>query len=553
MAKTCRAHRFDGAAGRLDTESTVNEIEAPAGSLRTADLLGALSLAADLSVGLPAEHAVRSCYIGMRLADQLCLPPDQRADVYYAHLLMDVGCTAWTSQLAGSILSDDIEARRELVFSPDPNNPFAMLGWLAAHMAPDAPALTRMRRGLNFALHGRAFAREGFRNTCEVAYRFAERLGMSAAVQEALLSVFEQWDGGGPHSLRGEVIPLTSRIVYATSFIEVFHSGGGLAAAIGVVRQRRGKAFDPAVADAFLSLCERPAFREELERESVWTLVLAMEPPSPYRYLTAERLEDIALAFADFADLKSSYSAGHSRRVADLAERMARRMGLPGEEVTTIRRAGFMHDVGLVAVPSFTLDKPQAELTQIEWERLRLHPYHAERILSRVPALQSVAPLVAAHHERPDGRGFYRGLAGSQIPLGARIIAAADSFDELTHDVADRAALDPATALRRLRAESGSGLCADSLGALARELSADGAVPMSGAQHGRPRWPAGLSDREVEILRLLARGLSRRQVAETLFLSEHTVRHHLEHIYDKLGVSTRVAAALFAIEHGLLS
>src|SRR5215472_8569380 len=210
-----RSPRFDGAAGRLNTESAVNETEAPAGSLRTADLLCALSLAADLAVGLPAEHAVRSCYIGMRIAEHLGLPPDQRADVYYAHLLMDVGCTAWTSQLAGSILSDDIEARQQLVFSSDPNNPFAMLGWLAAYMAPDAPALTRVKRGLNFALHGRAFARYGFRNTCEVAHRFAERLGMSA-VQEALLSVFEQWDGGGPHELRGELIPLTSRIVYST-------------------------------------------------------------------------------------------------------------------------------------------------------------------------------------------------------------------------------------------------------------------------------------------------------------------------------------------------
>jgi HD domain len=238
----------------------VNETEASSGRLRTADVLETLSLASDLAVGLPAEHAVRSCYIGMHIADQLGLPPDQRADVYYAHLLMDVGCTAWTSQLAGAILSDDIEARRQLVFSPDPNNPFAMLGWLATHMAPDASKLTRMKRGLDFTLRGRAFAREGFRNTCEVAHRFAARLGMSEAVQEALLSVFEQWDGSGPHTLSGERIPVTSRIVYATGFIEVFHRSGGRATAIRLARQRRGKAFDPAVTDAFLSLSERAAF-----------------------------------------------------------------------------------------------------------------------------------------------------------------------------------------------------------------------------------------------------------------------------------------------------
>jgi DNA-binding NarL/FixJ family response regulator len=193
----------------------------------------------------------------------------------------------------------------------------------------------------------------------------------------------------------------------------------------------------------------------------------------------------------------------------------------------------------------------------VEWERLRLHPYHAERILSRVPSLEPLVPLVAAHHERPDGRGYYRSLSESQIPLGARIIAVADSFDELTQNAPDRPALAAADAFRQLSAESGSGLSADVLDALGRELGADRGVAAPGAAAGarkapRSSWPAGLSDREVEILRLLARGLSRRQLAGQLVLSEHTVRHHLEHIYTKLGVSTRVGATLFAIEHDLL-
>jgi HD-GYP domain-containing protein (c-di-GMP phosphodiesterase class II)/DNA-binding CsgD family transcriptional regulator len=532
--------------------------EPPASQLRTADLLGALSLAADLAVGLPAEHAVRACYIGMRLAGPLGVPAAQLADVYYAHLLMDIGCTAWTSQLAGSILSDDIEARRRLVFAPDPQSPLAMLGWLAEYMAPAEPPLARVTRGVRFALHGRAFAREGFRNTCEVAHRFAQRLGMSEAVQRALLSVFEQWDGGGPHARRGEEIPLTARVVYATSFLEAFHSLGGREAAVRVARQRRGKAFDPAVADAFLALGAQPGFWEVLEQESLWATVLALEPPSPHRYLPDARLEDVALAFADFADLKSAYAAGHSRRVGDLAERLARRLALPERDVRTVRRAALVHDIGLVAVPSFTLDKPRPRLTPVEWERLRLHPYHAERILSRVPSLAPLAPLVAAHHERPDGRGYYRGLSGTQIPLGARIIAVADCFDELTRDTPDRPALAAAEALARLDTEAGSGLSADVLDALGRELGAEGRARASasggpGAQKGfRTRWPAGLSDREVEVLRLLARGLSRRELAGRLVLSEHTVRHHLEHIYAKLGVSTRVGATLFAIEHDLL-
>jgi HD-GYP domain-containing protein (c-di-GMP phosphodiesterase class II)/DNA-binding CsgD family transcriptional regulator len=511
-----------------------------------------LSLAADLAVGLPEGHAVRSCYLGMRLAEQLRLSPDQRASLYYAELLMDAGCTAWTSQFAAAILGDEIVARREFVFYLDQDNPIDVARWLKDYVAVGAPAHVRARRILDRALHGRASAREGFRNTCEVAQLFARRMGMPEEVQAALLSVFEQWDGSGPQRKRGELIPITSRIVYATSFLEAFHHLGGRVAAIGLARRRRGTAFDPSVVDAFLDLARHDAFWDGLEQESVWTTVLSMEPPSPYRYLGEERLDDVALAFADFADLKSAYSVGHSRQVAELAERVARQLRRPADEVTAICRAALLHDVGLVTVPSFTLDKPREKLTAAEWERLRLHPYQAERILSHVPPLELLGPLVAAHHERPDGHGYYRGLAGAQIPLGARVIAVADPFDELSRGTPGHPALDPDAALQRMRGEAGSSLCPDSFQALAQELRGDGLASPGGRRSPPREWPAGLTDREVEILRLLATGLSRRQVADRLVLSEHTVRHHLEHIYDKVGVGTRVAATLFAVEHDLL-
>jgi HD-GYP domain-containing protein (c-di-GMP phosphodiesterase class II) len=521
----------------------------PPGYLRTADLLAALSLASDLAVGLPAEHAVRSCYIAMHVADQMQLPADQRVDVYYAELLMDAGCTAWTSQLAGVILSDEIAARREFVFQRDARNPLDVFGWLREHVASGAPVPRRMRYGLQFALQGREFVREGFRNTCEVAQRFAQRLGMSEPVQDALLSVFEQWDGSGPAGRRGEAIPLTSRIVYATSFFEALHQFGGPDAALDLARRKRGTAFDPIVVDAFVAVTQKPGFWAELEQESLWSTVLALEPNSPRQFVRAEQLDDVALAFADFADLKSMFSAGHSRRVGDLAHAVARRLGLADSQAKTIRQAALMHDVGLAAVPSFTLDKPRDKLSQAEQELLRLHPYHAERIFARVAALDPVVPLVASHHERMDGQGYYRRLAGEQIPVGARIIAAADTFDELTHATPDHEALEPELALARLQDEAGRAFWPDAVSALAQELGAAGpAQPKrrSGLQ------PAGLTEREVEILRMLARGMSRRQIADALVLSQHTVRHHLEHIYAKVGVGTRVAAALFAVEHDLI-
>ncbi len=528
--------------------------QAPAGQIRTADLLGALSLAADLAVGLPEEHAVRACYIGMRLAERLGLSADERCALYYAELLMDAGCTAWTGQLAAAILTDEIAARRELVFFRDDRNPLDLLGWLMKYVGAEAPAPQRAKHVLDRALHGRASQREAFRNTCEVAQRFAGRLGMPVEVQRALLSVFEQWDGHGPNGARGEQIPIVSRIVYATSFIEAFHRMGGRAAALRLARRKRGNAFDPAVVAAFLALARDAAFWAGLEQETVWPAVLALEPDSPSRTVAPDQLEEVALAFADFADLKSAYSAGHSRRTAALAESMAAQLRLSEEERAAIRLAALMHDLGLVTVPSFTLQKPEAQRSAVERERLRLHPYHAERILAGVPALAAAVPLIAAHHERFDGHGYYRGLAGTQIPLGARMIAVADRFDELTHDAPDHPALDPDAALRRLHADAGSGLCPRSLGALDRVLERDRhGVTLPVAPRKRAgAWPAGLSDREVEILRLLARGASRREIAGRLVLSEHTVRHHLEHIYTKIDVSTRVAAVLFAVEHGLL-
>jgi HD-GYP domain-containing protein (c-di-GMP phosphodiesterase class II)/DNA-binding CsgD family transcriptional regulator len=375
---------------------------------------------------------------------------------------------------------------------------------------------------------------------------------MPDAVQTALLSVFEQWDGGGPNGELGDMVPLISRIVYTTSFLEAFYHIGGRAAVIRLAQQRRGRAFDPSIVDAFLSVASDETFWEDFEQESVWTSVLSMEPPSPYRYIEKEKLEDVALSFADFADLKSRYSAGHSRRVGDLAERVAGRMQLTTAEVVIIRQAALMHDLGLVAVPSFTLQKPHEQLTQIEREQLRLHPYYAERILSRVPALAPVVPLIAAHHERLDGRGYYRGLSGPQIPLGARIIAVTDRFDELTHDTPDHLAIDPDRALKQMSEEVGHALCPDAFEALAQELDADRSALFSKRPKRASGWPAGLSDREVEILGMLAKGLSRREMAKQLILSEHTVRHHLEHIYTKVGVSTRVGATLFAVEHDLL-
>ncbi len=523
----------------------------PPNEVRMADLLGALSLAADLGVGLSAEHAARSCYIGLQIAVELGLNSEEYADLYYAALLMDAGCTAFTSQLGAYILGEEISARRDLYFHTDVGNPLAVMGWLVRYMAAGQPFPVRASRSVDFVLHGKDRMREGFRNTCDAACRLAGRLGMSSRVQNALRSIFEQWDGGGmPLGLRGEAIPLISRIVYVTGFLEVFHRLGGRETMLGLARVRRGKSFDPRVVDAFEAASARPGFWETLDRESIWETVLALEPESPRRFISAERVADLAFSFADFTDLKAPHLVGHSRRVAEIGRRLGERLRLPAATVSTLHLAGLLHDLGLVTLPSFVLGKAENTLSPAEREMFELHPHHGQRIVARIPAFDAVAELVAAHHERMDGRGFPRGLAGAQIPVGARLIAVADRFDDLTHGAPGREPLEPAAALRVMRDEVGGSLWAEAFEGLCEDVREPGVASPRMRRRG---WPSGLTDREVEVLRLLTRGLSRREMAAALVVSESTVRAHLEHIYAKIDVSSRAAATLFAVEHDLLA
>jgi HD-GYP domain-containing protein (c-di-GMP phosphodiesterase class II) len=190
------------------------------------------------------------------------------------------------------------------------------------------------------------------------------------------------------HTRRGD----STDVAYCVcdELLRTLHQFGGPEAALELARRKRGTAFDPAVVDSVGAVSQRPGFWAELEQESLWTTVLALEPRSPRQFLRQEQLEDVALAIADFADLKSPFSAGDSRRVGDLAQAIARRLGLSDNQVNTIRQAALMHDVGLAAVPSYTLVRPRDKLSQSEQEILRLHPYHAERIFARVAAFDPV-------------------------------------------------------------------------------------------------------------------------------------------------------------------
>jgi HD-GYP domain-containing protein (c-di-GMP phosphodiesterase class II) len=511
-----------------------------------AQVLCAFAYASDLAFGLQLEDSMRSCYLALRIAQQMNLPEDECSAAYYTALLKDAGCTSWTTELATAWQTNEIVARRELLIFSNPQDKKLFLSWMRKFVAADQPTLRKLGRYCSVLTTSRGFFTEGFATTASIAARIASRLGMPDGVENAMLHMFEQWDGGGaPLGLSGDAIPTISRIVLPTFSLVPFHRVGGREAALKVAQEFSGRAFDPDVISAFQTLATKESFWNELEAEDIRDRVLELEPKSSWQVVGEERIDDAALAFADFIDLKSRFKAAHSRRVGAVAEQLARMMNCAAEAVVQIRRAGLMHDLGVVAVPSYTLDRPWRQLSESERDEYRLYPYHGERILKRVPRLAPLAEMVGTHQERSDGSGYYRGLAGENISLGARIIAVADRLDELTHDSPGITALTVPEAIEVLSKEP---LDQDVLSALRRSLG-----QKTTSSSPAPQRPASLTEREVEVLSLMTQGLTRREIGRRLSITENTVRNHLDHIYDKTGTSNRVSATMFAMENGILA
>ncbi len=519
--------------------------QAPA-RLTMGQLLCAFAYASDLAFGLQLEDSIRSCYFAFRLAQQLGLSDEECTAAFYAALLKDAGCTSWTTELATAWQTDEITARRDLYIFSDPQNPKDFMSWMRHYVANERGPLTKLSRYVNVLTTSKGFFAEGFTTTSTIACRIADRLGMEGLVTQSLLSMFEQWNGSGaPAGISGAAIPVVARVVLPTFFLVPVHRVSGREAAVEAVRAFSGRSFDPEVVGAVEALAADESFWQDLESDNIRDIVLELEPASGI-FVGEDRVDDVALAFADFIDLKSRHAAAHSRRVGAVSEQLARVMHCAEPAIVQIRRAGLMHDLGLVAVPSYTLDRPWRELSESERDAYRLHPYHGERILKRVPVFEAIAEMVGTHQERADGTGYYRGLNGANISLGARIIAVADRLDELTHDEPGAPAVSVSEALDVLEKES---FDKDVLTALRRTLGEkDPSTPAS-----TPRRPASLTDREIEVLSLMTQGLTRREIGQRLTISENTVRNHLDHIYDKTGTSNRVSATMFAMENGILS
>jgi HD-GYP domain-containing protein (c-di-GMP phosphodiesterase class II) len=508
------------------------------GELRLADLLAALSLTTDLAMGQAPEKAIRATVVATELARHLGVPESDVADVYYATLLKHLGCTAPSHEEVQVFGPEDLEAR-PVAERTDVASRREMLE--SARTIGRGAGLARPRYLARALVSGKEATASILRAVCEVAAQMAERLDLGPAVGHALYESLERWDGrGAPRGLRAEDIALPARIAEPATQAIISHRLGGTDAALAMVARRSGGWFDPAVAGAFHAV--GPGVLERLEAQDPWTAVLEAEP-HPVRRVPAERLEAIAEAFGDMVDLKSPFTLGHSSGVARIAEDAAGRLKLP--DPRSVRVAALLHDLGRAAVGTGVWEKA-GPLTTTEWERVRLHPYHTERILARSEVLEPLARIAGMHHERQDGTGYHHGASAAEVPAAARVLAVADAYQAMTQDRAHRSARSLEAAAEAVTADAGRGRFDPEV--VRAVVEAAGLRPA----RARTGWPAGLSDREVEVLRLVARGRSNRAIAKELVISPRTAEHHVQHIYAKIGASTRAAAAMFAMEHGLL-
>ena len=518
----------------------VAELAAGSERVRTAEVIAALSLATDLGMGLPYEHGLQSTLVALRLADRLGLDAETTSATYYGCLLFYIGCTA-DAEISAELFGDgSLLTHFGPVMFGSPAQTAA--GIVRALSDPDRSLPSNVLRVANRLPRALRGHQRHIVALCEVAVMLTDRLGLPAPVRDLFRAQTERWDGkGAPSGLRADQIPLPMRIMHVARDATFQCLLGGQEYAARVIRERGGHAFDPTIASLLADDAEHLLALDD--ETSAWDEVLDSEP-GDRRNLDGPAIDRALAAIADFSDLIAPYLVGHSSGVADLAVAAARASGYPDAEVASVRRAALIHDVGRVAVSAATWQKPAA-LTPHEWEQVRLHAYHSERVLCRSPYLAALVPVATSHHERLDGAGYHRGATAVTLTRPARLLAAADTYHAMTEPRPYRPALAPADAADVLGEEARTGrLDADAV---------DAVLSTAGHRVRRVAGPAGLTEREMQVVALLARGLQTKQVAHTLGIAVKTADRHVQNAYAKIGVSSRAATALFAMEHGLMA
>jgi HD-GYP domain-containing protein (c-di-GMP phosphodiesterase class II) len=424
------------------------------------EVIGGLSYALDLTEGEPPGHAVRSCLIGMRLAQELRLDPAERSDLFYALLLKDAGCTANAARMAALFGADDHEVKHSAK-RIDWARPFSAFVWSVRAVAPKESTKVRLDRLLAIKDEGEV-TRALMQARCDRGAEIARMIGLSEGTAEAIRTLDEHWDGHGqPRWLLGDQIPLLGRILCLAQTVEIFHAAGGVDDAYAVAVRRAGRWFDPELVKALGAVRRDAGFWASLAEPDL----TRWEPEDRVLTVDADLLLQIATAFAAVVDAKSPWTYHHSDRTSLIATNMGPALGFGIAELGDLRSVALLHDVGKLAVSNRILDKP-GRLTDTEFERVKEHPLFTQWVLERVSCFEHLAPVASAHHERLDGSGYPHGLRADDLTVPMRVLAVADVYEALTAERPYRHALPEDAALEIIARDVPNRLDADAFGAL---------------------------------------------------------------------------------------
>jgi HD-GYP domain-containing protein (c-di-GMP phosphodiesterase class II) len=505
-----------------------------------------LALAQDNAFGQPLESQLRSCLLATWMCDAAGFDRPVRDTVYWVALLRYIGCTGHAHEVA-TLFGDEIAIRAQTLVH-DAGNPAEVIQDVIAFATAGRAQEEREQVVQFIQQNAREWATHNFSSGCEVGDMLLQRIEFGPDVREALRFTFERWNGKGyPAHAGGEAIPLPMRIVHLSHDMEALARLSSPERALEAARDRRDRTYDPALVDVLLA--HGSEWFARLAKTEPWDAVIDLEP-HPRRVLDGEGLDNALLMAADFIDLKSPYMGGHSRRCAQLATNAAQVLGFSEDAITTLRRAALVHDFGTTAVPNSIWDK-RGSLTRAEFDRVELHPMLTEQMLRRSSGLAALNSVASAHHEKSDGSGYHKRVRADAVDPAAAVLAATEVYVGMTTERADRppfSAQEAATELSRL-ASSGV-LEPRSIRAV---LVAAGHGEPAAPAVRRAKHPGGLSRREVDVLRLAAKGLTTREIGERLFISTKTADHHIQHVYVKIGVSTRAAAALWAMQNAVVA
>lgn len=433
--------------------------------ISASEIIAAMSTALDLTEGQPSGHAARSCWIGMHLASHLGIGTEEKSALFYALLLKDLGCSSNASKVSYLFAADDRTVKREFK-TVNWQSLWNNVRYVASQVSPEGRTWDKLLRILALAKHGQEGTKALIKTRCERGAMISRRLGFNELTAQAILDLDEHWNGKGhPLGKKGHEISLLGRILNIAQTIEVFWREMGLPATKDMVKQRSGTWFDPALCKAFLYSCHERSLHQMMSSENLLTELVTLEPVQLRFPVGAEFLDRVAQGFSDVVDAKSPWTYKHSQGVAEISVGIARSLGWAEDRIVSLRRAALLHDLGKLGISNRILDKP-GKMTDEEFAIVKTHPRLTDEILSKVPALSDLANVAGAHHERLDGRGYFRGIESSGLPMEARILMVADIFEALTAARPYRDGMPQEKVLGILEKDRGTAVCPEAYAGL---------------------------------------------------------------------------------------